>query len=113
MPFLYRTPDLVSYARQEADLTAKSDVFQLGLVICELFTCRNPCKRSRNLLDNVDLESILDVPGVHGPRIKLLIEEMLIPEFNRRPNAGDLIDPWEGVFREVVSLSHQLEGRVI
>lgn len=30
MPFLYPTPDLVSYARNEADISTKSDVFQLG-----------------------------------------------------------------------------------
>ena len=30
MPFYYRTPDLVAYAKNEAQLTVKSDVFQLG-----------------------------------------------------------------------------------
>jgi serine/threonine protein kinase len=33
MPFFYRTPDLIAYARNEADITTKSDIFQLGLVL--------------------------------------------------------------------------------
>jgi hypothetical protein len=41
MPFFYRTPDLISYAKNEADISPKSDVFQLGLVLTELFTSRN------------------------------------------------------------------------
>jgi serine/threonine-protein kinase len=36
MPFFYRTPDLVAYAKNEAPLTVKTDVFQLGLVLAEL-----------------------------------------------------------------------------
>jgi serine/threonine protein kinase len=44
MPFFYRTPDLITYARNEGDITTKSDVFQLGLVLAELFTGRNPAE---------------------------------------------------------------------
>lgn len=55
MPFCYRTPDQVSYARNEAELTVASDIFQLGLVAAELFTGRNPEKRAEhnNFLSDV------------------------------------------------------------
>ncbi len=33
MPFYYRTPDLVAYAKDGTPLTTKTDVFQLGLVL--------------------------------------------------------------------------------
>jgi serine/threonine protein kinase len=112
MPRFYRTPDLVAYAKQEADLTPKSDVFQLALVICELFTRWNPCKRAINFLDPVELDLVKEIPGIHGFRIKSMLEQMLIYDPTQRPAAGDLIDLWEGVFREVVTQSHQLEGRI-
>jgi serine/threonine protein kinase len=41
MPYYYRTPDLIAYARYESSISTKSDVFQLGLVVAELFTGRN------------------------------------------------------------------------
>lgn len=112
MPFFYRTPDLVAYAKQESDVTSKSDVFQLGLVICELFTHLNPCKRAGDHRDPVELVAIREISGVRGTTIKSLLEKMLIFDPNLRPAAGDLIDLWEGIFREVVTASHQLEGRV-
>jgi len=112
MPFFYRTPDLVAYAKQESDLTTKSDVFQLALVICELFTGRNPCKKAKDHLAPVELEPIREIPGARGFEIKSMLEQMLIYNPNIRPAAGDLIDLWEGVFREIVTQSHQLEGRV-
>ena len=34
MPRYYRTPELVAYAKKEANLDLRSDIFQLGLVIC-------------------------------------------------------------------------------
>ena len=31
MPFLYRTPDLITYVKGEGGTSTKSDIFQLGL----------------------------------------------------------------------------------
>ena len=44
MPRNYRTPDLVSYFKYGTAPSPRSDVFQLGLVLCELFTGMNPQK---------------------------------------------------------------------
>jgi serine/threonine-protein kinase len=53
MPYYYRTPDLIAYAKGEANITPKSDVFQLGLVAAELFTGWNPANKSENILDDL------------------------------------------------------------
>ena len=59
MPYFYRSPDLVGYANGDSSISAKSDVFQLGLVLTELFTGRNPCIRPRDddPLTEVDLRA--------------------------------------------------------
>ena len=64
MPFFYRTPDLVRYARGEALPTPASDIFQLGLV-AELFTGRNPERRAVNndFKSDVVLEPIGNIRG--------------------------------------------------
>jgi serine/threonine protein kinase len=77
MPFLYRTPDLIAYARNDADITVKSDVFQLGLVLAELFTGRNPAKRPRNILDSFQMEMIGNIPGGLSGGIVGLLDRML------------------------------------
>lgn len=112
MPRFYRTPDLVAYARNEADLTTKSDVFQLGLVLAELFTGFNPLKRSKDRLDPVELEELRQIPGEMGERIADLLREMLVIDPATRKSAMEIFDSWDGVFQEVVGRSLSLEGRL-
>jgi serine/threonine-protein kinase len=112
MPFFYRTPDLIAYAKERIPLSAKSDVFQLGLVTAQAFTGWNPQRKVEAFTDELTLESIRYIPGTLGPRIKDLIEKMLTNDPTARPSANDLIDPWEGIFREVVDQCQRLEGRV-
>lgn len=45
----YRTPELVNYANRADNLHLQSDIFQLGLVLTELFTGKNPLKPSADL----------------------------------------------------------------
>jgi len=116
MPFFYRTPDLVAYARNEADLTTtKTDVFQLGLVLVELFTGRNPAKRPANddPLAPLELEPIGIIPGGMSNSILPLLNRMLIWDPPGRPEAVSLLDPWQGVFRTAAERAHALEGKVI
>ena len=112
MPFFYRTPDLIAYAKERRPLSTKSDVFQLGLVTAQAFTGWNPQKKTETFTDDLTLEPIRYIPGTLGPRIKELIENMLTNDPTTRPSANDLIDPWEGIFREVVEQCQRLEGRV-
>jgi serine/threonine protein kinase len=113
MPFFYRTPDLIAYAKGEADITPKSDVFQLGLVVAELFTGRNPAKRPQNHLDPLELEPIAAIPGGLAGQIETLINRMLTIDPNARPDASAFMDPWQGVFQAAADRAHALEGKVI
>jgi serine/threonine protein kinase len=113
MPRFYRTPDLIAYAKNEAGITTKSDVFQLGLVVAELFTGRNPAVAppEGNLLAPLEMENLQWVPGRIGKGIAALIRRMLVIDPNERESASRLIDPWRGAFDEAIVRSHELEGR--
>lgn len=111
MPFYYRTPDLVAYAKNEAEITVKSDVFQLGLVLAQLFTGWNPCKKAGNHLDPVELEPIEFIPGKLGNSIKTALNRMLIFEPDSRPTAAELFGHWQANFFDAVEHNHQLEGQ--
>jgi serine/threonine protein kinase len=114
MPYYHRSPDLVAYAKGEAELTTKSDVFQLGLVVAELFTGTNPAQPPKDILDPVVLRGLEppNISGALGSGIHELVQLMLIFDERDRPRAVDLIDRWEGIFREIVDRSHDLNGRV-
>jgi serine/threonine protein kinase len=113
MPYYYRTPDLIAYANQETGISTKSDVFQLGLVLAELFTGRNPAlaPSDGDFLTPLELEEMQWIPGRLGGRIKSLIRRMLVYDPSAREDAAHLMDPWRGAFQEAIGLSHDLEGR--
>lgn len=114
MPFFYRTPDLVAYARNESALTTKTDVFQLGLVLSELFTGRNPMRRPQqdDILAPVMLEQLGPVPGQYSGSIAALLNRMLTIDPASRPSASDLMNGWMGLFEDVCARTLELEGRV-
>jgi len=93
----YRTPHIVKAMQTGAPVHQKSDVFQLGLVLCELFTGRNPCIEAENGATEVRLDEIPDVYGVLGSKIKQLVEKMLVPGDEDRPAASQLIDNWQTI----------------
>jgi serine/threonine protein kinase len=111
MPYYYRTPDLVKYLRGEALLSVNSDVFQLGLVLTHLFTGWNPAKPSKDFSADVELEPVGHVPSQFGARLAGLLRLMLEPDPASRRSAGELIDAWEAVFRDITDASHHLEER--
>ncbi len=112
MPYRYRTPDLVNYAKNIQALTTKTDVFQLGLVTAELFTYTNPCKETESLLSDIELLQIPFIKGTLGGRIASLIRQMLTIDPSSRPSALELLSPWERAFMDAVQASHVLHGDV-
>jgi serine/threonine protein kinase len=112
MPSFYRTPDLVSYLRGERDITPKSDVFQLGLVLAHLFTGRNPQKKALQFTDPVETAPLLRFPGALYRPIADLIGKMLTPDPELRAPASEFIIPWQGIFMDAAKRAYELEGRV-
>ncbi len=113
MPARYRTPDQVAYLKGDSPLTTQSDVFQLGLVLAELFTGRNPERSSPEFTDTVELEPLSWIRGGLGSMIASVINQMLQIEPTTPPRANKLLAAWEGIFREAVVRSHALEGRAM
>jgi serine/threonine protein kinase len=114
MPYFYRSPDLVSYANKEGPITPKSDVFQLGLVLTELFTGRNPCRRPAgdNPLAKVELEAIGNIPSSHSGLIAPILLSMLEEDPSQRPSATELLDRWDGAFQLFAGHARDLNGTV-
>lgn len=114
MPFFYRTPDLVRYARGEARLTTATDVYQLGLVAAELFTGRNPQVRAEHgdHLSDVALDRIGFIPKRYNNRVRNLVESMLDETPENRPSPDVLIAAWQELFLEAAESFRTLEGRV-
>ena len=110
MPFYYRTPDLVAYAKSESDISVKSDVFQLGLVLSQLFTGWNPCKKADSHLSPVVVDKIESIPGKLGASIGTILGRMLIIDANQRPSASELLGPWQANFFDAALHRHELEG---
>lgn len=113
MPFYYRTPDLVRYARSESDISIKTDVFQLGLVLTELFTGKNPCVVPDNILDDVELHPIGHIPGTSGAGIASLLKRMLVFDPANREPIDDFLDPFLGVFQDIATRANDLDGHVL
>lgn len=82
-------------------------------MLAELFTGRNPEKPSAEFTDAVELESLSWVRGGLGGMIASVINQMLQIDPTARPSVGELLNAWEGIFREAVVRSHALEGRAM
>lgn len=112
MPKAYRTPDLVRYVRDGTPPSPKSDVFQLGLVVAEMFFRWNPLKFAEIDAD-IALNNLPDVTGTHLPRIKELVHRMLVIDPDSRELPESLLDDWDGVLHSVADGYSGLEGRVL
>ena len=93
----YRPPDIVEAKKNQTLPTSKSDVFQLGLVLAELFTGRNPCVVSDSGSDEVHIDTLPKVHGRFGKNIDAIIDSMLQIDPQKRPSSDKLIEKWEKV----------------
>src|SRR5262249_8051903 len=97
MAIEYRTPELVAQFADGLRPPPASDVFQLGLVIAELFTGKNPLPPG-SPKQPVALEPLRDVTGPLGEPIKSLITRMLTMETGKRPPAEELLGQWQELY---------------
>lgn len=88
----YRSPDVVRRHTHGDAITVASDVFQLGLVLIELFTGTNIEHDCKNLSDPVDLDEIGEIPIGNGELIRQILKRMVDPEPSERYSTRDLLD---------------------
>jgi len=121
MPRCYRTPELVKAMVDENYVTpCSSDVFQLGLVLAEMFFGVNPQAAPLKKADGkYDLASPLKMEtlpmmnqGIHA-RIRESIASMINKDASARPSCAALLDDWGGIFSEACDRSIDLDQRLI
>lgn len=108
----YRSPDIVTAIKNNAALTAKSDVFQLGLVLTELFTGTNPCLETPKGDSKVFIDDLKAVHGKFGDRISKLLQEMLEQDASKRPDATSLIGKWQTVLFDAYDYILEIDKNV-
>lgn len=115
MPRFYRTPDLVDYLNGGPMPTPASDVFQLGLVLAEVFSGSNPQQpmEGGDYSAPVRLAPIGYIPGGLGRSIKDTILPMLEMDRNTRPSVADLLPRWQELLLEAARQARALEGWVL
>ena len=99
MARFYRTPELVDYANRKAPLYIESDVFQLGLVLTELFTGKNPLRPAEDLHSPIELDDIgyVNTPH-HGRLIHDTLAQMLQIDRTKRIGIDLAIDRFTGIY---------------
>lgn len=104
MPLRYRTPELVRYYNKEAGVDlAKSDVFQMGLTLSELFTGENPLNAADDYGDPIVLDRIGHIDaGEVAAGINGLLKKMLNEDPEDRPDARSLVTTWEKIFKHAI-----------
>lgn len=94
----YRTPELVNYANHTDILHIESDIFQLGLVLTEMFTGTNPLCPVDDLRSPIILNELGYVQAPqHGRMIKKTLTEMLELDYRRRIGVNLALDRFTGI----------------
>lgn len=113
MPFYYRTPELVAYSKGEGTLSVKSDIFQLGLVVAEMFTGKNPLKAAKDLLEPIEIEPLLHIPGFLGAPLSGVLKKMLELDSNNIPDVEWFLGVFLKLFEQYAAKKTDLEGKVL
>lgn len=113
MPESYKTPELVAYARSESQVSKESDVFQLGLVFCELFTGNNPLVQTNDNSSGISLSSIPHQKTKYLNKSIWIIRQMLIIDKNKRMTIDKAMKRFNIIFEEYAKNRELLEGSAI
>lgn len=113
MPKSYRTPELVAYAKSEASICYESDVFQLGLVLCELFTGKNPLIDSDDALSPIKLHPIPYGKNAYINKAIWIIQRMLKIDKASRISVQEALLKFNKVFDDYAKEKEKLDGSAI
>lgn len=113
MPKAYRTPELVAYAKSESQICKESDIFQLGLVLCELFTGKNPLKPSDDPLAAIELSPIPSGSNTFINKSIWIIRQMLRINKAERISLNEAMTRFNFCFEEYAKAREVLEGSAI
>jgi len=118
IPNLHPSPDLIKYETENAELTPKSDVFQMGLVLTQLFTSHNqiPIRNvsERNDHDELEIEEIGHIPGEEISReVGEILEEMIEEDSDDRISPEDALGKFIHKYKIAAEKSRSLNGRVV
>jgi serine/threonine protein kinase len=108
MPLKYRTPELIRYFKGEKVMIGRSDIFQLGLTLAELFAGRNPQRVAGDYGEPLQMEKVGRIDGNLGGGIANLISRMLAEEPDKRPDWTWQLDVWKEILHEAVDTAHHL-----
>lgn len=102
MPYFYRTPELVAYANKQDTLHLESDIFQLGLVLAELFTGNNPLAPSTDIKAPIHLNKLGQIIGTNDSGLVFtLLCKMLKENYNERASIDELLSGFTMLYEKV------------
>jgi serine/threonine-protein kinase len=113
MPKSYRTPELVLYANSQSHICKESDIFQLGLVFCELFTGRNPLRPTEDNSLDISLFPIPFRNNIYLNKCIWTIQRMLKIDKTERMTLDQAMMRFNKLFSEFAKAREKLEGSAI
>jgi len=111
--YYYRTPELVAYAKGEKGSDLRSDIFQLGLVIAEMFSGRNPLLQAEEFTDELKLDPVSPIKGRHAGLVFMVINAMLAANPDNRTSIERCLDAFTGIFELYAQSCQELHEEVI
>lgn len=113
MPFFYRSPELVQYAKNGTEIGPESDVFQLGLVLTYMFTGENPLEQPNDILDDLKLKRIKSISGNLGGRIYYVLSKMLNLDKSKRITVNYALDLFIKIYKDYMKEIQKVEKTLI
>lgn len=110
MPVDYLIPDLLYYATTGAAVTPAANVFQLGLVLCELFTGSRPGLKGPH--QTLDVEGLPQIAGIHGNDLRSVLQAMLHTAAATRAPIGDALSDLIQIGERICVQNIELNGRL-